>query len=179
VGGHYGAIFIETVPPAGKGAAFVSRVERIGTLFYLTLNGDLNLKGSIESLKVPWYQAVTPVLGTLRIRNDGNTHFVAEGTAQLSSPFGKTGQAIPFKGAVLPGTVRRFDLKLPSSTPIGLYKVTATVKYLDREEAVSAWMLLMPRVTFYIVSATILLLVILAIWTIARRVRKLRQPRIK
>jgi len=179
VGGHYGAIFIETVPPPGKGGAFVSRVERIGTLFYLTVSGDLNLKGSIQSLKVPWYQAVAPVVGTLRMRNDGNTHFIAEGTAQLSSPFGRVGQPIAFKGAVLPGTVRRFDLKLPSSAPIGPYKVTADVKYLDREETVSAWMLLMPRVTFYIVSATICLLLILAIWTVVRRIRKLRQPRIK
>jgi len=177
VGGHYGAIFIETVPPPGKGGAFVSRVERIGTLFYLTVNGDLNLKGSIETLRVPWYQAVAPVIGTLRLRNDGNTHFIAEGTAQLASPFGKVGQALAFKGAVLPGTVRRFDLKLPSSAPIGLYKVTATVKYLDREEAVSAWMLLMPKVTFYIVSATLGLLLVLAIWTIGRRVRRLRTRR--
>ncbi len=177
VGGHYGAVFIETVPPPGKGGAFVSRVERIGTLFYLTVNGDLKLKGSIESLKVPWYQAVAPVRGTLRMRNDGNTHFIAEGTAQLASPFGKVGQAIPFKGAVLPGTVRRFDLKLPSSAPIGLYKVTADVKYMDREETVSAWMLLMPRVTFYIVCGTLVLLLGLAVWGIVRRLRKLRQPR--
>jgi hypothetical protein len=179
VGGHYGAVFIETVPPPGKGGAFVSRVERIGTLFYLTVNGDLSLKGSLESLKVPWYQAVAPILGTLRMRNDGNTHFVAEGTAQLSGPFGKVGQPVLFKGAVLPGTVRRFDLKLPSSTPIGLYKVTADVKYLDREETASSWMLLMPRVTFYIVCGTLILLLALAVWTMGRRVRKLRKPRLK
>lgn len=175
VGGHYGAIFIETVPPPGKGGAFVSRVERIGTLFYLTVNGALSLKGIIEPLSVPWYQSVAPVVGTLRLNNDGNTHFLAEGTAQLASPFGKVGQAVAFKGAVLPGTVRRFDLKLPSSAPIGLDKVTATVKYLDREEAVSAWMLLMPRVTCYIVCGTLILLLALAIWTLARRIRRPRR----
>jgi hypothetical protein len=46
---------------------------------------------------VLWYQAVAPVVGTLRLLNDGNTHFIAEGTTQLASPFDKVGQAVAFK----------------------------------------------------------------------------------
>jgi hypothetical protein len=172
VGGHYGAIFIETIPPTAKGPALVSRVERIGTLFYLAVSGNIQKSGSVLPLEVKRLQSVAPVKASLRIANDGNVHFLAEGTAQLASPFGNVGKPVPFKGEVLPGTKRRFDFMLPAESPIGLYKVSANVKYLDRTETVSRWMLLMPRITFLVIAGTILLLVALLVAMVIRRLRR-------
>jgi len=175
IGGHYAAVFVETIPPAGSGGAFVSRIERIGTLFYVNVRGEVRQDGSVMPLEVARLQSVGPVRGALRLHNDGNLHFLAEGTARLTGPFGAdAGKAVPLKGEVLPGTTRRFDLALPAPAPIGLYKVTATVKYLGRTEEVSRWMLLMPRVTFVIVGGTVLLLLGVGLWALVRRARRLR-----
>jgi hypothetical protein len=172
VGGHYAAVFAETVPPPGHGGAFISRVERVGSLFYVSITGDLKRSGSVLPLSAPWLQSLSPVGVTLRLRNSGNVHFLAEGTAQLSTPFGKAGKAEAFRGEVLPGTTRRFDLSLPAGSPIGLYNVTAKVTYLGRTEERSRWVLLVPKVTFMIVSATVLLLLVLGFWGLMRRARR-------
>ncbi|GAC1370874.1 MAG: hypothetical protein NVSMB39_4190 [Candidatus Saccharimonadales bacterium] len=174
VGGHYGAIFIETVPPPASASALIARVERIGSLMYIAVKGDLKRSGSVMGLSVPPLQAVGPVQAALRLQNDGNVHFLAEGTAQLSNPFGDVGKPVPFKGEVLPGTTRRFDLTLPASSAIGLYKVTATVKYIDRTEIISHWTLLMPRITFVILSGTILLLLAILTTRFYRRTKRRR-----
>ena len=134
--------------------------------------GDLQRRGSVTGLSVPALQHVGPVQAALRLKNDGNVHFRAEGTAQLASPFGDIGRPLPFKGEVLPGTTRKFDIKLPATTPIGLYRVTATVKYLDRTEIISHWTLLMPQVTFYILSGTLLLLVSLLAFKLVSRAKR-------
>ena len=172
VGGHYGAIFIETVPPPATAGALIARVERIGSLMYIAVKGDLQRRGSVTGLSVPALQHVGPVQAALLLKNDGNVHFRAEGTAQLASPFGDIGRPLPFKGEVLPGTTRKFDIKLPATTPIGLYRVTATVKYLDRTEIISHWTLLMPQVTFYILSGTLLLLVSLLAFKLVSRAKR-------
>jgi hypothetical protein len=175
VGGHYGAIFIETVPPPASAGALIARVERIGSLMYIAVKGDLKRSGNTGGLTVAPLQSVSPVRAALRLINDGNVHFLAEGSAQLATPFGDVGKPLPFKGEVLPGTTRRFDLRLPATAPIGLYKVTATVKYLDRTEILSHWTLLMPRPTFVIVGGTILLLLGLLVAGLVRRAKRRRR----
>ncbi|MDB5178412.1 MAG: exported protein of unknown function [Patescibacteria group bacterium] len=172
VGGHYGAIFVETIPPAGKGGAFISRVERVGSLVYITIAGSLMKTGRTLPLDVPWLQSLPPIEGTLRVRNTGNTHFLAEGKARLATPFSGVGKPVAFRGEVLPGTTRRFDLKLPSGSPMGLYHVTATVQYLGKTETMSHWTLLIPRLTFLIVGSTLMLLLGLGFWGLMRRARR-------
>ncbi len=172
VGGHYAAVFVETVPPPGKGGTFISRVERIGSLFYLAVAGDLKRSGSVLPLSADWLQALSPIKSTLRVRNDGNVHFLAEGTAQLSTPFGEVGTPEQFRGEVLPGTTRRFALALPAGSPIGLYKVSVKASYLNTTKDMSRWVLLVPRLTFIIVSGTLVLLIALGFVAVVRRARR-------
>ena len=173
VGGHYAAIFIETVPPPILQGTVVSRIERLGSIFYITVDGNLINKGSIQSLSAKLYQSASPLSGILRVRNDGNVHFLVQGTAQLSTVFGKSGKAVAFGGEVLPGTVRRFNLSLPSA-PVGLYKLTANVTYLGHTEKISHYVFIMPIVTLAIILATIIVLVGLLVW---RTIRKRRRSR--
>ncbi len=171
VGGHYAAVFIETVPPTGPGGNRINRVDRIGSLMYIAVGGNLQRSGQVLPLEVPWLQAVGPLKASVRLRNDGNVHLAAEGYLQLSSLFGKVGDKVPFKGRVLPQTTRRFEVSLPASSPIGLFKVTAHINYLDRSEEVSHWVLLVPRVTFIIVSGTLLLLLAAGLWWLWHRLK--------
>lgn len=173
VGGHYLTIFAETVPPASPGGTRIARIDRIGMLMYLAVGGDLKRQGELRPLDVPWLQSVAPVRAAVRVINTGNTHFPVEGTAQLKNIFGgNVGKAAPLKGAVLPQTTRKFSLQLSSPKPIGLYRVVAKVTYLDQTKEVAAWVLLVPKLTFLIVSGSLMLLLIGGfVWLVRRRRR--------
>ena len=173
VGGHYASVFIQTVPPATNGAAMVSEIQRVGSLFYMTVSGNLIHGGSLLPLEVPWLQSTPPVSASLKLTNTGNVHYLAQGTAQLYTPFGKVlGSQVAFKGEVLPDTTRLFDLHLPESSPIGIFKVTANVNYLGKNVQESHWMLLIPKITFLIIASTLLLILVLGFWGIMRRIRR-------
>lgn len=174
LGGHYGAVFAETIPPQPKGGALVARVDRVGSLFYLAVGGDLRASGGIKDFQVPLFQAVSPVTGTLRLANTGNVHYSADVSAQLWSPFGKVGRAQELRGEVLPSTTRRFNISLPSSAPIGLYNVKVTVNSMGRLDKIDRWMLLMPKLTFAILSATLLLVLSIIVWSLWRKLKKRR-----
>lgn len=173
VGGHYAAVFIETIPPPNPpGSAHLNRVDRIGSLFYLAVGGGLHTDGNVLGLTVPFLQSESPVTGTVRVQNTGNVHFQVTTSAQLSSPFGKVGKPVEARGEVLPSTTRLFNVALDASSPIGLYKVSVTVSYLGKSVTQSRWMLLVPRLTFIIVSATLILVLVLGFWRLMRRSRR-------
>ncbi len=164
IGGHYTAIFAETVPPPNPGGTRIARVDRVGSLLYLAVGGQLHPAGQVLPLDAHWLQPLSPITAGLRIHNTGNVHFVAYGTAWLSGLFGGQTKPAPFKGEVLPGTIRRFGLKLPTAAPIGVYKLTAEANFNGQTVTQSHWVVLLPRLTFIIIGLTILLMAVLAIW---------------
>jgi hypothetical protein len=171
VGGHYLTIFAETVPPASPGGTRIARIDRIGMLMYLAVGGNLQKAGELKPLDAPWLQSVAPIRAAVRVVNTGNTHFPVEGTAQLKNIFGgSVGKPVPLKGTVLPQTTRKFSLQLSSPKPIGLYRVVAKVTYLDQTKEAAGWVLLVPKLTFLIVSGSLLLLLVGGfIWLVRRR----------
>lgn len=175
VGGHYAAVFVETIPPKTTSGSVINRVDRLASIFYIAVDGNLNLAGHIAELKAPWLQALPPVTGTLRLTNDGNVHFGADVTFTLASPFGRVGQPQNYHGEVLPGTTRRFVASISPGSAIGLYKLSAEVKYLDKTETVSRWVLLVPRLTFLIVGGSLLLMVVVLVAGVMRKLRRRRR----
>ena len=172
VGGHYAAVFVQTVPPASAGATILSRVDRVASLYYLAVGGNLDAQGQVLALDVPWLQPASPVQAAVRVRNTGNVHFQVNTTSQLSTPFGKAGPPVTVRGEILPGTTRRLDIKLPAPYPIGLYKVDVTVKYLGKTVHQSHWLFMVPKLTFIIVSLTVLALVVFGVVRVVRKLRR-------
>ncbi len=173
VGGHYGAVFIQTIPPASSGAAIINRVDRIGSLFYITVSGALKQQGQLLSFDLPWLQPLPPIQAYVRLNNTGNVHFLVTGSAQLSGLFGgKIGYPVQWRGEVLPGTTRRFVVSMPESKPIGIFKSSVAVTYLGRTVHESGWVLLVPRLTFVIVAISVLLLLGLGLWALVRRTKR-------
>ncbi len=168
IGGHYAAVFVETVPPTGVKGTYISRIQRLGSIFYITVKGQVDEQGSVTGFTASPLQFSTPLSADLRVKNNGNVHFLAEGTLQLSTAFGKSGAPVAFHGEVLPGTIRHYSLKIPSS-PIGIYHLTATVKYLGHTETHSRYILVMPFLTLLIIVSTLAILVGLLIVLIRRR----------
>ncbi len=174
IGGHYVAVFAETVPKLGPGTA-IARVQKLGSLFYIGVAGAVTRDGSVASFTAAWLQPGSPLTASLRVRNAGNVHFAASGDARVTDIFGKEMSKGVFKGEVLPGTTRRFDLALAAPGPVGLYKIAVTPHYLDANgPTLSQWVFIMPTLTVIIILATIGLVAALYLGMLTRRLR--RQP---
>lgn len=171
IGGHYAAIFLQTVPPPSTGT-YISRVVRVATIFYMGVGGDLSPSGHYVGLSVPWLQTLPPIDGNLKIANTGNVHFLVSGTAQLYSPFGKVGTPVVLDGEVLPSTTREFPFAIGSPSPLGLYRVVVKANYMNDNLMVATWMLLIPRLTLIILSTSIGLVMVAIVWLIVRRLRR-------
>lgn len=172
VGGHYATIFVETIPPPSAGAAIINRVERIGSIFYLAINGDLKHSGQVHPVEASRLVTSVPFDAFLRFSNTGNVHDVADGKVQLVSVFGHVSNSTNFHGEVLPQTTRRFSFNLKPPTAIGLYQIKATTHYLGHDQTLTKWVFVVPMLTLIIVGATVAILLLwLVIW-LARRRRK-------
>ncbi len=173
-GGHYAAVFIETVPPATPGATVIHRVQKIGSLFYIAVSGDLIRNGEALGLTAPLLQLHPPITANLRVKNTGNVHFPVDGQSYLTNLFGHKYNPVTFHGEVLPQTTRDFPLSLPTSSEIGIYKVTSEATFLDRTQTFSRWVVLVPPITLAVVSFTIILLAsLLVVGLVRKRKRKI------
>ncbi len=172
IGGHYVAVFAETVPKVGSGNS-IARVQKLGSLFYLNVTGAVSRDGSIASFTAPWLQSSSPLTATLRMKNSGNVHFAASGEIVATDLFGSHKAKTAFKGEVLPGTTRRFNLELGVAGPIGIYKVSVTPHYLEANgPTLSHWVIQIPTLTLVILLLTVGLVIALYGWLLWRRFRR-------
>ena len=171
VGGHYAAVFVETVPPAASPGSAIVPVKRIGSIFYLTVAGELVEQGDIESFDVPFLQISSSVTGSLRIKNSGNVHFPVRATTELQPIFVGEPAKLNSFGEVLPGTVRKFGLHIDTK-PIGLYRMVTTIQRLGETEIISKMILVVPLPTLIIVSSTALLLAVLTFFLLGRKAHR-------
>jgi hypothetical protein len=171
IGGHYVAVFAETVPKVGVGNA-IARIQKLGSLFYINVSGAVTRDGSIASFKVPWLQNSAPLTATLRMKNSGNVHYAASGEVTVTDLFGKNKAKTVFKGEVLPGTTRRFDLPLNVTGAIGIYKIAVTPHYLEANgPTLSHWVLQIPLLTLVIILGTVGIVIALYGWLLWQRLK--------
>jgi len=172
IGGHYVAVFAETVPKAGSGNS-IARVQKLGSLFYLNVSGAVSRDGSIASFTAPWLQSSSPLTAVLRMKNSGNVHYAASGEIVATDLFGSRKAKTAFKGEVLPGTTRRFDLALNVAGPIGIYKISVTPHYLEANgPTLSHWVVQVPTLTLVILLGTLGLVIGLYGWLLWRKMRR-------
>jgi hypothetical protein len=112
-GGHYAGVFFGSTPPE-KGTVKIE--QRTGTLVILRVEGAVREAATIQSFTSATGKSVfsrLPVGLVLRIQNTGNVHFRPKGTVTIRNMFGGVTTTIdinPKEGAVLPNSVRKFDL---------------------------------------------------------------------
>lgn len=139
--GYYAVIFAETTAKDAETTG-VTRIKRVGTLVYLTVNGGSVEKGEVISFGADSLQEDKPVKADVRVRNDGNVHFTARGTMWLKDMFGREVSRTSISGTVLPATIRKFNAELELSQPFGLYRLGGDVKFLDKTtELESKWVI--------------------------------------
>jgi len=128
-GGYYAVLFFETIPQTAAGSG-VASTQRVGIVAYIRVNGSVALRGSVAGFTVRPLQPGPPLTSELRLKNDGNVHYLADVTEHVADPFGRPKATIHVQREVLPGTTRRFILAWDAAPAFGLFQVSATVNLL-------------------------------------------------
>lgn len=132
-GGHYAVIFAETQPPSSAQTG-VERKKRVGSLMYMTINGEVKMASKVESWTSSLWQTKLPLSADVRIRNDGNTHFLANTHITYQDIFSRDKLKYNQEAIVMPGTTRRISANWEHPPLPGVYKVSGGVELLDRTE---------------------------------------------
>lgn len=145
-GGHYAVLFAETQPSTSEGAESVVRKKRVGSLLYMTVDGDLAEKGSASGIAAKFLQTSRPIAAEVRMKNEGNVHYQANLSARFKSVLGKKNFQLNQEVIVMPGTTRKLPIVWESAPAVGIFKASGTVTYLGETEQLSErYILFVPK----------------------------------
>ncbi|MDB5184449.1 MAG: exported protein of unknown function [Candidatus Saccharibacteria bacterium] len=140
-GGYYATIFTETQYPRSDQGITLN--QRVGEIFYLQAAGKVKESGQVDTWKAGLLQS-SPLVATLRLRNDGGVHYAASAQVQVRDVFGNTKYALNTTKQVLPQTIRSIPVQWDKSPAIGLFKVTGSVNLLGNGQTLpTKWVLVM------------------------------------
>jgi hypothetical protein len=124
-GGRYISMFATT--DAGVSDAGVLSRQRIASLIYINVLGDVTRSGNLVSLNAPWVVS-GPTEWTAVLQNTGTTHYRSRYNVVVQDIFGNTQTASNSGDAlILPGTVRLITDSVPVPDFPGIYKLTYTI----------------------------------------------------
>lgn len=154
-GGRYISMFAST--EAGKPDEGAQSIQRVGSLLYITVSGDISRSGTLISLNSPWL-ITGPADWSAQLANTGTTHYRSNYNVMVQNLFGgsETGSS-EGNALVLPSTVRAISGELPTPKMPGIYKITYTVSLGDspaKEET---------RYVLYMPSAVLVILLFTAV----------------
>lgn len=134
VGDHYSVVLFQRLPGKDDGGG-VSMVSRVGTLFLITVKGDLIREGSLQQFLVQrrlnW---ALPVGFTLQYRNTGTVHLVPQGHIEIRNIFGVIVDDIPVEDwYVLRNSIRRREIVWQPKFAFGYYRATLVLDAIDQE----------------------------------------------
>ncbi|MDN5275537.1 MAG: exported protein of unknown function [Candidatus Saccharibacteria bacterium] len=156
-GGHYLSFFASSRP--SELTTGIDPLERIASLVYVTVPGDISRTGALLDLQTP---SVVLQKGTwsATIQNSGSTHFRSVYNITLQSLFGKSISSYENTALILPGSVRLVSNTTPTPQWIGLYKVDYSIGLGDSPAVKSThWFLYLPPVQLGVLLAFIALFI--------------------
>ncbi len=166
-GSHFSVVFFKALKKDDQGQLKVG--TRVGILFFITIPGNYEQKGQIESFEAPGFVDSGPVPFTLHFKNTGTVHYEPKGTIVVKNMFGRIAGEVPVQGqVVLPTGARDINAAWPASRFL-MGKYTATVAIYDGEgneltaQAVDFWAFPV-NYAIYFVAALLLLYVILRLF---------------
>lgn len=169
-GGRYISLFASTDIMTSDNS--VSSRQRIASLLYITVLGDVSRLGNLVSLSSPWAVFDNTKWSTA-LQNTGTTHFRSRYNVQVKSLIGNTvASAMSGEALILPGTVRAISDVLPLPKLPGVYKIIYTIGLGDTPARVETrYMLYMPPIA----TAVLILFIIVIHLRLLRRRQKRHQ----
>jgi hypothetical protein len=173
-GGYYAVIFAQTQFP--KTANSITLNERVGEIFYIEVAGPVTQKGAILAWSSPLLQK-PPLSATLRLEDTGGLYYPATIHIKVKDLFGNTKYSLLTIKEVLPQTIRRIDINWTKAPSLGLFKVTGTVSFLNRNHVLATqWVLVMSQsVRLGFIIGFVILLIIIVLRAFRHRKVKLHK----
>lgn len=145
-GGHYGVIFAETQPDdAGSAGNMILRKKRVGSILYVTVNGEYKLSGKDAGSSIAPWQPTPPLRATVSATNDGNTDFTTATRLIVKDVFGVIKYDVKKDYQVLPDTTRTMMLEWEKASWFGFYKVETQQSFLKETVKHEGYVLIVPR----------------------------------
>lgn len=158
-GGRYIGLFASTGTAISDGG--IGSRQRVASLLYITVTGDVSRAGHLVSLSSPW-----AVGGDSRwsvaLQNTGTTHFRSRYNVNVQDLLGHdVGLKMTGDALILPGTVRAVSDTLPLPQLPGLYKYIYTIGLGDTPATVETrYVLYLPPAAIVVAIVAIILLVL-------------------
>ncbi|MHB8143881.1 MAG: hypothetical protein ACYDGX_09550 [Thermoleophilia bacterium] len=178
-GGHYAVLFASAKNDASQSqSGTVNLTERMGTLFLISVAGNVNEQGTLNAPEVPSFTEYGPINVGIVFNNQGNIHVKPHGKIYISNLLGQTVAELDVPPAeipewvVLPASSRRINIPWNSGFLFGRYTVRAEIEYgADNTKLVmtSTFWAFPWKIILMIVSALIIILILLAWATKGKR----------
>jgi len=138
-GGRYISLFATTASNPGNG---INSQQRVGSLVYITVTGDVSRIGNLIFIKAP--SVINGVSKwTTAIQNSGSTHFRSRYNVAVQNLItNDTVATMSGDALILPGTIRSVEDSLPVPPIPGLYKVVYTIGLGDTPAKVETRLIL-------------------------------------
>ena len=162
-GGHYGVLFVETMPPANDKENSIMRRKRLGLIVYATVKGTFKTDSSSQPISIPFFQLKPPVSASQTIANTGNGDFTVTGTMNVYDAFGTRKYQVTKDYTILPDSIRKMPFEWSSAPWFGLYKVQLTTKYLHHIDTKTSYVLLAPLWTYLVLGIIIIARILYAL----------------
>lgn len=188
-GGYYGAVrFVPILPGLGD-AQNVALTASVGTIFLVTIPGDL--KQQLDLVQLSAAEGDSPkgffiggnVSIATRLKNSGDIHVQPFGKVQVKNFFSKVLHEYEFNNTepranILPDSTRKFIDQIPQSKWFGRYTITANLGYGSNGQLITAktafWYF--STLVFYLLLVGLFVLVAAVYWLV-RRFKKRRGKR--
>lgn len=171
-GGHYAGIYFEPKERRGAKQTVSYTTAQVGSLFALTVAGDLNYSAVIKDFSTPVYLSeYGPIDFSLRLENQSDTHISPESSIKITDLFGRELTTLKLDSLnIFPFTERTQTGRWDQVWGIGPYTATATVAYgpgLTTTRVLQFWIL-----PYRLLAAvlTVLLVIVVAFISIRRHI---------
>lgn len=157
-GGHYAALFASrTIDKVEDGAA-IQVTERVGTLFLITVSGNIIHDGTLDEPEIKGFSEYGPVNIGLVFNNMGNVHAKPTGKVVIRNLFGQVVAQIPVEEwVVLPESSRRTLVQWGGKYHFGRYTATAEIGYSEERS------LILAQTSFWVIPWKIVAAVVAAL----------------
>ncbi len=133
-GGYYGSVLVSTVRTPGSTDDMAPRspvIARVGSLFFLTVTGEVNRSGetkSVETILDKWWYEAGPIDLGILYENTGSVHLNPYGELSITNMFGEEVGFVELEPwFVLPQSLRLREVTWDREFLLGRYVVTARI----------------------------------------------------
>ena len=174
-GGHYAMIYHRPVDAAAAAEGTGSGIsQRVGTLLYVLVEGDINEEAYISDFNWPKFLENGPVDFSVAIDNQSDVHIRTKPVVKIYNLFGKEVDALELESKnIFPMTTRDFIGKWDRVWGFGPYTALLEVSYGSQGQLLSSEAVLW---LFPVKITLLVLIVLLLILILVLSLRKKKNP---